>query len=96
MTTHREHGEPALDLFDEHDYDVALQDAKAELIGAASVWPAFNSAHEGFGVLSEEVSELWDEVRVKQAHRDPEKLRREAIQVAAMAIRFAVEVDASR
>lgn len=63
-----------------------------ELISAQEKWPGFNSAHEGWGVLAEEVDELWDEVKVNQKKRDLDKMRKEAIQVAAMAIRFAVEV----
>ena len=50
------------------------------------------SAHEGYAILLEEVEELWDEVKRKQSKRRPNKMRKEAIQVAAMAIRFAMEV----
>jgi NTP pyrophosphatase (non-canonical NTP hydrolase) len=67
-----------------------------ELERAKDLYPPFNSAHEGYAVLLEEVDELWDEVRVKQGLRDSNKLRQEAIQIAAMAIRFALECDGSR
>lgn len=50
----------------------------------------FNSPHEGYAVLLEEVYELWDEVR-KSKH-DKELMRKEAIQVAAMAVRFIDEL----
>lgn len=78
----------------ETDYRVgcALSDLVTELEGAISAYPSFNSAHEGYGVLKEEVDELWDEVKIKQGSRDIEKMRKEAIQVAAMAIRFAADV----
>ena len=36
----------------------------------------------------EEVDELWDEIKMKPTARDKDKIRREAIQVATMAIRF--------
>ncbi|SFW16281.1 hypothetical protein [Chitinophaga sancti] len=49
----------------------------------------FNSAHEGFAVLKEEVDELWDEVK-KDGSK--ERMRAEAVQVAAMAIRFINEL----
>lgn len=69
---------------------------------ASSMYEPFNSAHEGFAVLKEEVDELWDEVK-KNPHKSPtaiktdpernirvhkEAMRAEAIQVAAMALRF--------
>ena len=51
-----------------------------------------HSAHEGYAVILEELDELWEEVK---GHRSPENLaamRSEAVQVAAMAIAFVVEV----
>lgn len=63
-----------------------------ELTSAVFNWPSFNSAHEGYGVLLEEMDELWAHVKVNQKKRDLDAMRKEAIQVAAMAIRFAVEV----
>lgn len=63
-----------------------------ELENATANWPVFNSAHEGFAVLQEEVDELWDHVKTNQKRRDLIAMRKEAIQVAAMAIRFALEV----
>lgn len=78
----------------ETDYRVgcALSDLVTEIEAAISKYPAFNSAHEGYSVLAEEVDELWDEVKVKQGSRDIAKMRAEAIQIAAMAIRFAADV----
>lgn len=58
----------------------------------ASRWPAMNSAHEGYAVLLEEVDELWDHVKTRQPDRDLNKMTKEAVQVAAMAVRFMVEV----
>jgi NTP pyrophosphatase (non-canonical NTP hydrolase) len=59
---------------------------------ATEKWPVFNSAHEGFAVLLEEMDELWDHVRTNQKNRDLNAMKREAIQVAAMGLRFATEV----
>lgn len=73
----------------------ALEDVNAELDRAA-VWPGFNSAHEGFAVLKEEVDELWDHVKVNQKRRDLPAMRAEAIQVAAMALKFVEMLDAGR
>lgn len=68
----------------------AVIDAVAELQNARKKFPAFNSAHEGYAILEEEVDELWDEVKRKDSSK--EKMRKEAIQVAAMAIRFVEDV----
>ena len=60
---------------------------------AVSKFPPFNTAHEGFAILKEEVDELWEAVRMKQG--DPkraEQMRKEAVQVAAMALRFIVDI----
>ena len=50
----------------------------------------FNSLHEGYAILLEEVNELWDEIRKKEP--DQAHLRHEAVQVAAMALRFISEL----
>lgn len=63
-----------------------------EVLGAKKNWPPFNSAHEGFAVLKEEVDELWDHVKTNQKKRYILDMKAEAIQVAAMAVRFALEV----
>lgn len=63
-----------------------------ELQRARSGYPPFNSAHEGFAILKEEVDELWDEVKVKQRNRDLQLMWSECVQVAAMAQRIAEDV----
>lgn len=70
----------------------AVAQVYREVSDAQDKWPAFNSAHEGFGVLLEEVEELKAHVWTNQKKRDLEAMRKEAIQVAAMAVRFAVEI----
>jgi hypothetical protein len=59
-----------------------------EVNRAQEKFKPFNSAHEGYAVLLEEMDELWDIVKQKQSTRDLEAMRKEAIQVAAMALRF--------
>ena len=66
----------------------------SEFYRAADLHKPFNSAHEGYAILLEEVDELWDEVK-KNPHKSPERLanmRTEAIQVAAMAMQFLKDV----
>lgn len=47
----------------------------------------FNSSHEGYAVILEEMDELWEQVRTQNGG-DKEKMKREAVQIAAMSIRF--------
>ena len=61
---------------------------RAELVRATGKFGAFNSYHEGYAVILEELDELWDEIKGGQR---PAELRAEAIQVAAMAIRFVLD-----
>jgi hypothetical protein len=53
---------------------------------------SFNSAHEGYAVILEELDELKAEVWKKRADRDIKLMRKEAIQVGAMALRFIMDV----
>lgn len=71
--------------------DVCLPSVAEELLKAKSKYPnSFNSLHEGYAVLKEEVDELWDEIKLKNP--DKEKIFIEAKQVAAMAIRIMSEL----
>jgi hypothetical protein len=63
-----------------------------ELTKATERYPDFASAHEGYAVILEELDELKAEVWKNQKTRDVGKMRAEACQVAAMAIRFMVDV----
>lgn len=49
----------------------------------------FSSMHEAYGVLAEEVDEFFDAVKMKQSPERCEAVYREAIQVAAVALRIA-------
>ena len=62
-----------------------------ELRAATAIHGQFNSAHEGYAVLLEEVDELWDEIKMRK--HDAAKIRDEAKQVAAMAIRLIMDID---
>ncbi len=51
----------------------------------------FNSEHEMYGVLIEEVEELFHEIKINEDSRDLKKIRWEAMDVAAVCIRYIVE-----
>jgi hypothetical protein len=65
--------------------DIAYEIADECRRGMAA-FPAFNSPHEGWAVIREELDELWDHVKADTG-RSPEA-RKEAIQIAAMALRY--------
>lgn len=69
----------------------ALKTVVEELDRAMKAYPKINSPHEGYAILKEEVDELWDEVKKKQAVHDKEAMRKECVQIAAMAIRFMLD-----
>ncbi len=71
---------------------IAIDAMKDELQKAVRNWPPHNSAHEAYAVLLEEMDELKAHVWMNQKKRNLEAMKEEAIQVAAMAIRFAAEV----
>lgn len=73
-------------------YSAAVLDVMTEVEGARSKFGPMNSAHEGYAVLLEEVDELKAHVWMKQKNRDLAAMRKEAIQVAAMAVCFAAEI----
>lgn len=63
-----------------------------EVADAEVKWPPMNSAHEAYAVLLEEVDELKAHVWTNQKRRDLDGMRQEAVQVAAMAVRFIRDV----
>lgn len=71
---------------------IVLAEVLTEAMKACDKWPPFNSVHEGYAVILEELDELWEESKKKIPNK--ENLRKEAIQVAAMAVRFAAELTA--
>jgi len=71
-----------------------LLEIEQELDRARAKHIEFPSTHHGYAVLAEEVDELWDHVRMKEP--DPSKMRKECIQIAAMAIRFIEDVCEGR
>lgn len=65
---------------------------RKELLEATYVYGPMHSAHEGFAILLEEVEELKWHIWQKPALRNDTTMKKEAIQVAAMAIRFIFDI----
>lgn len=76
-----------------------IEQIEAEANAAKEKYGAFNSTHEGYAVLKEEVDELWEVIKrnterhygvpvVKAA-----KLIPELIQISAVALRMATELS---
>jgi broad specificity phosphatase PhoE len=63
---------------------------ETELRKARNKFPDFNSPHEGYAVIAEEVEELWEHVKANTGRS--EDALEEAIQVAAMALRYALDL----
>lgn len=66
-----------------------LEEVQAEAERAVAKHGQFNSLHEAYAVMYEEVDEFWEEVRKKRKKRDPEKIRAELVQIAACCMKAA-------
>jgi hypothetical protein len=66
----------------------AVAKVLAELERATAKFGTFNSSHEGYAIIKEEVDELWDDIKANKLYSAKE----EAVQVAAMAIRFLIDL----
>lgn len=71
--------------------DKILTEIKSEFEGANEMHGNFNSYHEGYAVILEELEELWDEIKKRNPSRSD--MRKEAIQVGAMALKFVNFLD---
>ena len=73
-------------------YNISAEMAD-EFVRACEIhgFPFFNSYHEGYAVIKEELDELWEEVK-KYPKQDNENLKKEAIQIGAMALRFVYDL----
>ena len=77
------------------DYDdkciLVMDDIFAELMRASACFPPMASPHEGYAIILEELDELKEEVFKQHHSRSPIALRKEAMHVGAMALRFMVD-----
>jgi len=65
-----------------------LDEIANEVKSAQQKYHPFNSNHEGYAVLLEEVDELWDEIKESKDIKATAGMKKECIQIAAMAVRF--------
>lgn len=67
---------------------IALSEIGAEFLRARGKFNPMRGPHEGYAVILEELDELWDAVK----RNDNAHARKEAKQVAAMALAFMLEI----
>jgi hypothetical protein len=67
-----------------------IDDVVYEFVKSLRSHGSINSRHEGWAVMKEEMDELWDEVKKRNCSNVD--MRKEAVQVAAMAVRFILDV----
>lgn len=72
--------------------DRACGEVEVELRRAMTLFGPFRNGHEGWAVIREEVDELWDEIKNNKRVDHVSRQRKEAIQIAAMALRFVVDL----
>lgn len=70
--------------------DRVVHQVVSEVQRARSLHPKFNSAHEAYAVILEELDEVWDEIKANNTS----KAKVEMVQVAAMAFRFLLDIKA--
>jgi hypothetical protein len=68
----------------------ALKIVEDEVKSATTKFGRFASTHEGYAIIKEELDELWDAIKNKEA--TGQEIATEARQVAAMAVRFLVDL----
>lgn len=73
-------------------YNNTIGEILDEIYRARGMFPQMNSAHEGIAIIEEEFLELREHVYMKQKNRFLPDMRKEAIELAAMAVCFACEV----
>jgi hypothetical protein len=73
-------------------FEQLLIDIRIEFEQASDKYPPFNSAHEGLAIIQEEFEELKAEVFKKKSERYYPGMREKATQLAAMSLRFLVDV----
>ncbi len=66
---------------------------REEVARARSLHAPYNSSHEAYAVILEELDEFWAEVKKKTRDRDPANMLRELVQIATTAQRAAEDLE---
>ena len=74
-----------------------FQQVENELVSARMKYTPFNSTHEGYAVIAEELDELWELIKKNKGYEinDPQMIK-ECVQLAAMAVAFIVDLSKKR
>ena len=67
--------------------DRLLAEVDDEISRSLALHGGYNSHHEAYAVILEELDEYWEEVRKKTADRRPSDMKKELVQVAACAVK---------
>lgn len=84
--------EHEIDMYEKDRQAAAVKAVLDELHTSTEKYGPFKTTHEAYGVLAEEVDELWDACK----KNDLPNMELEAIQVAAMAIRLVIDARRTR
>lgn len=77
--------------FSLYEIQRVADEIEAEVVRAICLHPnPFNSPHEGHSVIREELDELWEHVRANTGRTA--EARKEAIQIGAVALRYALQL----
>ena len=83
-------------IYTAHILEEIFTGIRNELKKACSNYPPFHSMHEGYAVILEELDELKEAIWKSKGVRLNPVAAKEAIQVAAMAVRFILDLEGEK
>lgn len=72
--------------------DRIFESVETEIYSSTILHKPFNSSHEGYAVLLEELDEVWEEIKKSKNYTLSKEAKQELIQVAAVAMRMINEL----
>jgi NTP pyrophosphatase (non-canonical NTP hydrolase) len=72
--------------------DRIFEKVESEIMASTTLHKPFNSSHEGYAVLLEELDEVWEEIKKSKHYILSNEAKQELIQVAAVAMRMINEL----